>query len=79
VTYSRRRRPAWHLLVTPRETARLLSVSERTLWGITFLRGDLLAIRLNPVAGGARSIRYAVDGLRDWIARQRAAQSNGRG
>jgi hypothetical protein len=65
------------LLVAPRAAARLLSVSERTLWGMTWPRGDLPAIRL-PGRGRARSIRYVVADLEDWISRQRAAQSNGR-
>ncbi|MEW4490966.1 helix-turn-helix domain-containing protein [Thalassoglobus sp. JC818] len=52
------------LLVTPRQAANLLSISERTLWGMT-KRCDLPHIRI------WRSVRYSVEDLRDWIARQR--------
>jgi hypothetical protein len=65
------------LLVSARRAAKLLSVSERTLWGMTWPRGDLPAIRL-PGRGRARSIRYAVGDLEKWIERQRAAQSDPR-
>ena len=46
------------LLLRPKEAARALGVSERTLWGLT----DLTRIRIG------RSVRYSVDDLRAWIA-----------
>jgi len=55
------------LLVSAREAARMLSVSERTLWTLR-QRGEIPAV---PVMG---SIRYSVDDLRSFIERQKAAQ-----
>ena len=50
------------LAVPPREAARLLSISERTLWGLTAPRGPIPAVRLG------RSVRYDVAALRRWLA-----------
>lgn len=52
------------LLVTPREAARMLSVSERTLWSLS-AKGEIPRIKLG------RSARYAVSDLREFIERQR--------
>lgn len=51
------------LLLRPREAARQLAVSERTLWGLR----DLPRIRV-----GKRGIRYSVQDLRRWIESQRS-------
>jgi len=56
------------LLVTSREAASLLSVSERTLWSITAPRGPIPAIRLG------KAVRYAVDDLLAWI--EKASKSH---
>lgn len=64
--------PAIRLLLTPRQAAEALAISPRTLWELT-AHGELTPIRL-PGRGKARALRYAVDDLRDWIARQ---QRNG--
>ncbi len=52
------------VLLTPRDAARLLAISERTLWGLT-QRREIRSVRIG------RSVRYAmadlatfVDGLR---------------
>ena len=52
------------LLLTAREAARLLSVCERTLWGLTD-RGDLPAVRIGRV------VRYDPADLRRWIEQQK--------
>jgi excisionase family DNA binding protein len=52
------------LLLTAREAAAALAVSPRTLWGLTYPRGPLPAVRLG------RSVRYPADALRAWIAAQ---------
>ena len=52
------------LLLTVREAAAALSVSERTLWGLTAPRGDLPCVRV-----GAR-VLYSVDTLRAWVAKR---------
>ena len=53
------------LLLTAREAAVALRVSERTLWSLTAPRGTIPAVRIN------RSVRYAVDDLRRWIDAQK--------
>lgn len=55
------------LLVTPREAARMLSVSERTLWGLT-KRGEVPAVRV-----GVRSVRYSIAALQAWIEAQQTS------
>lgn len=49
------------LLINVREAAHLLSVSERTLWGISKPRGDLPVIRL-----GRRTL-YSLQDIKVWI------------
>lgn len=62
------------LLLTARDAARALAISEKTLWSLTTPRGSIPAIRV-----GERSLRYSVRALEDWIARQlaAAAETNG--
>jgi hypothetical protein len=55
------------LLVSSRDAAAMLSISERKLWTLTN-RGDLPRIKVD------RTVRYAVDDLRNFIDRQRAGQ-----
>ena len=57
-------RPPEKLLLTLREAADMLSVCERTLWGMT-KKGEVPVIRLG------RAVRYAVDDLRAFVDRQR--------
>lgn len=52
------------LCVSPRTAARMLSVSERTLWTMS-QAGDLPAFRRG------RLVRYLVEDLKDYIARNR--------
>ena len=52
------------LLLTAREAADALSVSERTLWSMTYPRGDLRPTRIG------RGVRYSVSELQRWIAAQ---------
>ena len=49
------------LLLTAREAAATLSISERSLWGLTN-QGLLRCVRIG------RSVRYAVDDLHEFIA-----------
>lgn len=58
------------LLLTPRAASAALSVSPRTLWGLTAPRGPIPAVRLG------RAVRYSAEALRAWIAAQ---QSGGAG
>ena len=56
-----RKQPPERLLVTAREAARMLSISERTLWGST----------IPKVRIGQRGVRYDVQDLFAWIAIQK--------
>ena len=51
------------LLLTAREAALTLSISERHLWGLTN-QGLLRCVRIG------RSVRYSTDALREFIASQ---------
>lgn len=53
------------LLLTPREAAELLGISERTLWSLSVPRGPIPAVRV-----GVRSVRYSVAALERWISEQ---------
>lgn len=50
-------------LLTPREAADRLCISERKLWALTMPRGSLPCVRI------ARSVRYAVHDLDGFVAR----------
>jgi len=54
------------LLVDGKEAARMLAVSPRKLWGMTFEDNPGL-----PYVRCGRLVRYPVDDLRSWIATQR--------
>ena len=56
------------LLISARDAARMLSVSERTLWDWTSPRGTLACVR-RP---GSGRVLYSVETLRAWIAEQEA-------
>lgn len=49
------------LLLTPREAADTLSVSEKSLWSLTTPRGPIKCVRLG------RSVRYSITTLREFI------------
>lgn len=49
-------------LMTSREAAAVLRVSERTLWSLTKPRGPLAAVRV-----GKRSVRYAADDIQRYM------------
>ena len=53
------------LLFTPRDAARTLAVSGRTLWAMTAPRGPIPCVRIG------RSVRYYVDDLRGFIENKR--------
>lgn len=48
------------LLIDAKEAAKRLKISSRSLWSLTNQR-QIPAVRIG------RSVRYPVDGLRDWI------------
>lgn len=52
------------LLLSPREAAHTLSVSEKSLWLHTTPRGPIPCVRLG------RSVRYSVDALKAYLSIQ---------
>jgi len=54
------------LLVTPRDAARMLAVSPRKLWAMTF--EDTPAL---PYVRCGRLVRYSLDDLHRWVDAQR--------
>jgi hypothetical protein len=54
------------LLVTARDAARMLAVSPRKLWAMTFEETPAL-----PYVRCGRLVRYSPDDLRQWIDAQR--------
>ena len=52
------------LLLSPKEAAQALAISERTLWQLT-KDGVIESIKV-----GTRSVRYPVAGLERWITEQ---------
>lgn len=57
------------LLIAARDAARMLNVSERTLWDWTSPRGTLACVR-RP---GSGRVLYSVETLRAWIGQQEAS------
>ena len=53
------------LLLSPRDAATALSISERTLFDLTAPRGTIHAIRVSR-----QLLRYPVEELRRWISEQ---------
>jgi hypothetical protein len=53
--------PRQRLLVTARETAEMLSISERTLWELTAPRGPIPCVHLK------RRVLYSVSSLESFI------------
>jgi excisionase family DNA binding protein len=56
------------LLVSQRDAARMLAVSERTIYSLR-VRGELHAVRT-----GASGVRYSIDELRAFVDRQGVAR-----
>jgi hypothetical protein len=71
---TRPRVDAPHLLLTARQTAVALAISERMLWELT-ARGELNPVRLPGRGSKARALRYDVRDLRAWIDRLKAGQA----
>ena len=52
-------------LMTPKEAAQVLRVSERTLWSMTKPRGPLPSVRVVK-----RLVRYSPEVIQNWIQSQ---------
>lgn len=59
------------LLLTPRDAARSLAVSERTLWSLSQPRGPIPVVRVS-----ARTVRYSTDTLARYIAEREKGGRN---
>jgi hypothetical protein len=59
------------LALRPRDAAKALGVSARTLWALTAPRGPVPCVRVG--AGRRQTVLYPVDQLRAWLAREAAA------
>ena len=55
--------PPKQLLLSNREAAKVLSISARTLWGLTSPRGSIPCIRIG------NRVLYPYDVLREWVAK----------
>ena len=58
------------MLLRLRQAAKVLAVSERTLWGMSAPRGPIPIVR---VGAKRRGIRYDVRDLRNWVDSQKGA------
>ncbi len=58
----------FQLLLTPREVARTLAISERKLWSLSAPRGPI------PVVRCGRAVRYSLDSLRRFVEDQEEKQ-----
>lgn len=62
--------PAEPLALRPREAAKALGISLRTLWGLSAPRGPIPCIRVGN--GKRKTVLYPVSDLRAWLSRQAA-------
>lgn len=60
------------LLYRPRDAAKTLAISERTLWSMTAPRGPIPCIRLGA---GNGAVRYPFDALKQFIESQQQSQA----
>lgn len=56
------------LALRPREAAKTLGISSRTLWSMTTPRGPIPCVRIGT--GKRQSVLYPLAALRDWLASQ---------
>lgn len=63
------------LLIRSREAARILNISERTLFAMTAPRGPITPVRIGRADSGNKRVLYSVETLKAWIAAQTASAS----
>ncbi|QDT75575.1 helix-turn-helix transcriptional regulator [Lacipirellula limnantheis] len=63
------------LALRPRDAARALGVSPRTLWSLTAPRGPVPCLRVG--AGKRQTVLYPVAELQAWLSNQAAAAVKG--
>jgi hypothetical protein len=65
------------LLIPARQAARLLSVSERTLFAMTAPRGPIVSVRIGRTDSTNPRVLYSVETLKAWIESQTATSESG--
>jgi hypothetical protein len=63
------------LALRPREAAKALGISERSLWGLTAPRGPIPCLRIGH--GKRQTVLYPIAELRVWLSRQAEAGKGG--
>jgi hypothetical protein len=63
------------LALRPREAAKALGISPRTLWGLTAPRGPIPCVRIGT--GKRQSVLYPTADLQAWLTRQAEAVKGG--
>lgn len=63
------------LAMRPREAAKALGISPRTLWGMTAPRGPIPCLRIGN--GKRQTVLYPVADLQAWLTRQAEAAKGG--
>ena len=63
------------LSLRPREAAKALGISTRTLWGLTAPRGSIPCVRIGQ--GKRRAVLYPTAELQAWLVRQTEAVEGG--
>lgn len=63
------------LALRPREAAKALGISARTLWGLTAPRGPIPCLRIGH--GKRQTVLYPVADLQVWLSRQAEAMKGG--
>ena len=63
------------LALRPRDAAKSLGISARTLWELTAPRGPIPCLRIGN--GKRQTVLYPVADLQAWLSRQAAATSGG--
>jgi hypothetical protein len=61
------------LLIPSRDAARMLSVSERTLFAMTAPRGPIGAVKIGRAESKNPRVLYSVEMLKAWIASKTAS------
>lgn len=67
--------PVSPLALRPREAAKALGISARTLWGLTAPRGPIPCLRLGH--GKRQSVLYPISDLQAWLSNQAVVGKGG--
>jgi hypothetical protein len=67
--------PVEPLALRPRDAAKTLSISPRTLWGLTAPRGPIPCLRIGH--GKRQTVLYSVTALQAWLSQQADSTKGG--